>query len=151
MHRFDSEGVEIAYFDERPVGADRGEPIVLVHGFASSARINWVSPRWVQTLTQDGRRVIALDNRGHGMSEKLYDPEAYTTAKMARDVENLIAHLGLTRVDLMGYSMGARIVSALTVKRPELTRSLILEALARISSQAWACRSALPKRWRPRR
>ncbi len=129
MQSFHSEGVEIAYIDEPAAGADRGEPIVLVHGFASSARINWVSPRWVQTLTQDGRRVIALDNRGHGESEKLYDPEAYATSKMARDVENLIAHLGLSRVDLMGYSMGARIVSALAAKRPDLTRSLILGGL----------------------
>lgn len=129
MPSFDSDGVEIAYIDEPAVGADLGEPIVLVHGFASSARINWVSPRWVETLTQAGRRVVALDNRGHGRSQKLYDPADYATPLMARDVENLIGHLGLGRVDLMGYSMGARIVSFLALKRPDLARSVILGGL----------------------
>lgn len=129
MLRFESDGVDIAFLDAPSVGRDRGEPILLVHGFASNHRINWVSPRWVETLTGAGRRVIALDNRGHGASEKLYDPSAYATDVMACDVENLIAHLGLRRVDLMGYSMGARIVSFLTLKRPELVRSMILGGL----------------------
>ena len=73
--------VEIAYLDE---GA--GEPIVLVHGFASIKEVNWVQPGWVSTLTRDGRRVIALDNRGHGQSTKLYDPADYHTDLMAGDV-----------------------------------------------------------------
>ena len=119
MHTFLSHGVRIAYYHYAPVGSDRGEPIVLVHGFASSCRINWVNPRWVDTLTKAGRRVIALDNRGHGASAKLYDPEAYTTDLMAGDVAGLIDHLDLTRVDLMGYSMGARIASAVASRHPE--------------------------------
>ncbi len=129
MQSFLSDDVRIAFIDVAPEGSDRGEPIVLVHGFASSARINWVNPQWVQTLTRDGRRVIALDNRGHGQSEKLYEPAAYASELMAQDVENLVAHLGLGRVDLMGYSMGARIVSYVGLRRPELVRSLILGGL----------------------
>ena len=129
MHTFLSRGVRIAYYHYAPVGSDRGEPIVLVHGFGSSCRINWVNPRWVDALTRAGRRVIALDNRGHGASAKLYDPEAYTTDLMAGDVAGLIEHLDLTRVDLMGYSMGARIVSAVASRHPGLTRSLILGGL----------------------
>ena len=126
---FLSDGVRIAFIDVAPEAPDRGEPILLIHGFASNHRINWVNPRWVDTLTKDGRRVIALDNRGHGKSEKLYDPELYRTDIMAGDVANLIARLGLGRVDLMGYSMGARIVSFLALDRPDVTRSLILGGL----------------------
>ena len=66
LKTFSSDGVHIAYVDVAPEGTDRGEPILLIHGFASNHRINWVNPRWVQTLTRAGRRVVALDNRGHG-------------------------------------------------------------------------------------
>ena len=69
MQSFDSDGVSIAYLDE-----GKGDPILLIHGFASNVATNWVDPQWVRTLTQDGRRVIALDNRGHGQSDKLYEP-----------------------------------------------------------------------------
>ena len=87
MPSFHHGPVEIAYFDE-----GEGEPIVLVHGFASTKEINWVHPGWVATLK--GRRVIALDNRGHGASTKLYDPEQYRTSLMADDVRALLDHLG---------------------------------------------------------
>ena len=129
MHTFHAQGVRLAYYHYAPVGPDRGEPILLVHGFASSHRINWVNPRWVDALTKAGRRVVALDNRGHGHSEKLYQPEAYLTEIMAGDVAALIEHLDLGRVDLMGYSMGARIVAFVALRRPELARSLILGGL----------------------
>ena len=55
-----------SFIDVPPEGFDRGEPILLVHGFASNHRINWVGPRWVETLSRAGRRVVAFDNRGHG-------------------------------------------------------------------------------------
>ena len=72
MPSFHNGDVEIAYLDE-----GEGDPIVLVHGFASSKNVNWVYPTWVSELSKDGRRVIALDNRGHGESSKLYDPAQY--------------------------------------------------------------------------
>src|SRR5664279_3643051 len=116
--------VEIAYLDE---GQNRpnAEPIVLVHGFASNKQVNWVHPGWVATLTRAGRRVIALDNRGHGASSKLYDPAAYHSAMMAQDVRALLDHLKIERADVMGYSMGARIAAFLAVNHPQRVRSLV--------------------------
>ncbi|MSO68231.1 MAG: alpha/beta fold hydrolase [Pseudolabrys sp.] len=124
MASFKNGAVEMAYLDE---GA--GEPIVLVHGFASTKEVNWVAPGWVSTLTRAGRRVIALDNRGHGQSSKLYDPAAYHSASMAVDVAALLDHLDIERADVMGYSMGARIAAYLTVNSPARVRALILGGL----------------------
>jgi pimeloyl-ACP methyl ester carboxylesterase len=124
MARFANGGVEIAYLDE---GA--GDPIVLVHGFASTKEVNWVHPGWVATLTREGRRVIALDNRGHGASGKPYDPSAYHSATMADDVHALLDLLKIERADVMGYSMGARITAFLAVKHPGRVRSVILGGL----------------------
>ena len=116
--------VELAYLDE-----GRGEPIVLIHGFASSKEVNWVQPGWFATLKAAGRRVTALDDRGHGQSTKLYEPADYHTSKMASDVRALLDHLGLPRVDVMGYSMGARIAAFLALEHPDRVRSLILGGL----------------------
>src|SRR5436305_13411935 len=121
MPTFKHDGVEIVYLDQ---GA--GDPIVLVHGFASNKETNWVQPGWISTLTRDNRRVIALDNRGHGQSTKLYDPADYHTDAMAGDVAALIAHLGLQRADVMGYSLGARIGAVLAARHPQRVRALIL-------------------------
>jgi pimeloyl-ACP methyl ester carboxylesterase len=129
LQSFSSGGVKIAFIDVRAEVDDRGEPILLIHGFASSYRINWVNPRWVETLTHAGRRVIAFDNRGHGLSQKLYAPGDYRSDLMARDAANLLAHLGVERADVMGYSMGARIGSFLALAEPPLVRSLILGGL----------------------
>src|SRR5262249_46298700 len=104
-------------------------PIVLVHGFASTKEVNWVHPGWVAALTKANRRVIALDNRGHGASSKLYDPSAYHSAIMAEDVRALLNHLQIGRADVMGYSMGARITAFLAVEHPERMRSAILGGL----------------------
>jgi pimeloyl-ACP methyl ester carboxylesterase len=124
VQSFRHDGVEIAFLDE-----GEGEPIVLVHGFASTAQVNWVHPGWVATLTRAGRRVIALDNRGHGASEKLYDPAAYHSARMADDVRALLDHLDLARADVMGYSMGARITAFFALAHPARARRAVLGGL----------------------
>jgi pimeloyl-ACP methyl ester carboxylesterase len=129
LRRFSSDGVDIAFIDATPQGRDLNEPILLIHGFASNHRINWVNPRWVETLTKSGRRVVAFDNRGHGQSEKLYAPADYHADLMTKDAANLLAHLGVERADVMGYSMGARIASFLALNRPSLVRSLVLGGL----------------------
>lgn len=124
MPTFKNGDVEIAYLDE-----GEGDPVVLVHGFASNKQINWVNPGWVATLTRAGYRAIALDDRGHGESGKLYDPAAYHSAIMADDVRALLDHLDIPRADVMGYSMGARISAFLAVNSPARVRSLVLGGL----------------------
>jgi pimeloyl-ACP methyl ester carboxylesterase len=120
MPSFHNGAVEIAYLDE-----GEGDPIVLVHGFASSKNVNWVYPTWVSDLRKDGRRVIALDNRGHGDSEKLYDPEQYAIPEMASDVVALMDHLGIPHADVMGYSLGGRIAASIALTSPQRMRSAI--------------------------
>jgi pimeloyl-ACP methyl ester carboxylesterase len=122
--KFNAGPVELAYLDEGD-----GDPIVLVHGFASNKEVNWVHPGWVATLTRAGRRTIAFDNRGHGASTKLYDPALYRSDLMADDIRALLDHLGLARADVMGYSMGARIVAFLAHAHGERVRSAILGGL----------------------
>jgi pimeloyl-ACP methyl ester carboxylesterase len=124
MSRFRNGDVEIAYLDE-----GQGQPIVLVHGFASTKEVNWVHPGWVTTLARAGRRVIALDNRGHGASSKLYDPAIYHSATMADDVRALLDHLNIERADVMGYSMGARITAFLALSHAARVRSAIFGGL----------------------
>lgn len=124
MPVFHHGSVELAFLDE-----GQGEPIVLVHGFASSKEVNWVQPGWVATLTGTGRRVIALDDRGHGQSSKLYDSADYHTTKMAGDVRALLDHLKIERADVMGYSMGARIAAFLALEHPAVVRSMVLGGL----------------------
>lgn len=131
MQHFSSDGVDIAYLDLAPTAGDpeAAEPIVLIHGFASNHAVNWVNTMWTKTLTHAGRRVILLDNRGHGASETPYDPSAFHSATMARDALNLMDHLGVARADVMGYSMGARITAHLALMAPERVRSALLGGL----------------------
>jgi pimeloyl-ACP methyl ester carboxylesterase len=126
LEHFSSGGVDVAFIDVQPQSDDLGEPILLIHGFASNHRVNWVDPRWVETLAQAGRRVVAFDNRGHGQSQKLYSPADYRADLMTQDAANLLARLGIERADVMGYSMGARIAAFLALAEPERVRALIL-------------------------
>lgn len=124
MSVFRSGDVEIAYLDE-----GSGDPILLIHGFASSLRVNWIDTSWVKTLTGAGYRVIAIDNRGHGQSQKLYRLEDYGAPLMAEDARALLDHLGIARADVMGYSMGARITAFLALAHHERVRSAIFAGL----------------------
>ena len=125
IRHFDSDGVKIAY---RMVGV--GDPVLLIHGFASNHQVNWVDTGWVKHLEGEGRRVIAIDNRGHGQSEKLYDRERYGAPEMAEDARRLLDHLSIQRADIVGYSMGARITAFLAMAHGERVRSAVLGGLA---------------------
>lgn len=124
MQRLDSDGVSISYLDE-----GQGDPILLIHGFASNSTVNWRNTNWVKTLNAAGFRVIAFDNRGHGQSEKLYDPSGYGAPIMAEDALRLLDQLGIASADVMGFSMGARIAAFLTLAHPERVRSVIFGGL----------------------
>lgn len=130
MQTFSSDGVNLAFIDLAPTSdAPRGESVILVHGFASSHMVNWVNTQWTKTLTHAGYRVVALDNRGHGRSDKPHEPEAYSSQIMAEDVRRLMDHLEIARADVMGYSMGARISAHLALAHPQRLRSLLLGGL----------------------
>jgi pimeloyl-ACP methyl ester carboxylesterase len=126
MPTFSSQGIEIAYIDEGP---REGAPVLLIHGFASNAKTNWVDPLWVRFLTGTGRRVIAMDCRGHGGSQKLYALEDYGAPLMAEDARRLLDHLGIARADVMGYSMGARITAFLALAHPDRVRRIVFGGL----------------------
>jgi pimeloyl-ACP methyl ester carboxylesterase len=121
MPSFHNGAVEIAYLDE-----GEGDPILLVHGFASNKNVNWAYPGWISELRKNGRRVIALDNRGHGESAKLYDAEDYHIGTMAGDVTALMDHLDIERADIMGYSLGGRMAAFLAYSQPQRLRCAIL-------------------------
>ncbi|MBN9062446.1 MAG: alpha/beta hydrolase [Rhizobiales bacterium 65-9] len=132
MRHFSSDGVDIAFIDNaahEPVAPGGGAPVMLVHGFASTHAVNWVNTLWTTTLGRAGFRVVALDHRGHGQSEKLYDPAQYGPAIMAEDVRRLMDHLAIERADVIGYSMGARITAQLAVAHGDRVRSAVLGGL----------------------
>jgi pimeloyl-ACP methyl ester carboxylesterase len=122
---FLSDGIEIAY-----EVAGRGPAVLLVHGFASNHRVNWIDTGWVRTLSEAGYRVVAFDNRGHGRSAKLYDPASYTAPVMADDASRLLTHLGLTSAAVIGYSMGARIAAFLAINHAAKVSRAVFAGLA---------------------
>lgn len=128
MNYFLSKGIRISFVDLLPeVG--RQEPIVLVHGFASTHKVNWIDTSWTSTLLRAGYRVIALDNRGHGESEKLYNPVLYEPRLLADDVIGLLDHLEISSSHIMGYSMGARIAAVAAVTHQQRIKSVVLGGL----------------------
>jgi len=128
MQHFQHDGFDIAFLD-RPANGAPGEPVLLIHGFASNHFTNWVSPGWMKTLADAGYRSIAFDNRGHGESSKSYDPEAYTPEKMASDAAALLDNLGIEQAHVMGYSMGARIAAFLALQEPQKVATLVFGGL----------------------
>lgn len=114
MPYFESDGLKLAYRIEGD-----GSPILLVHGFASTHRVNWVQTSWSRTLIEAGFRVIMADGRGHGASDKPHASSAYTLDAMAEDIVALLDHLGEPGVDLMGYSMGAMVSLVAAANHPE--------------------------------
>ncbi len=119
-----SDGLTLSYDDNAP--ADYERAILVVHGFASNRDEGWKRTGWYSAFERRRFRCIALDQRGHGQSAKPHDPQAYLRENLARDVVELIDHLGINRVDLFGYSMGARVASAAALRAPERFSNLIL-------------------------
>lgn len=112
-----------------PEERDGGRPVILLHGLFSNAEINWIKYGHAATIAAPiagrGRRVIMPDFRAHGMSDAPHDPACYPPDILARDVEELVAHLGLSDFDLGGFSLGAR-TAVRCVVRGMTPRRLIL-------------------------
>ena len=117
--------IQLAYLDE-----GEGEVVLLLHGFASSARINWGSTGWVDMLVNEGYRVIAVDHRGHGNSTKLYDPYEYEASMMASDAKALLDLLSIEQAHVIGYSMGARVAAFMGMNYPAVVKTLTFSGMA---------------------
>jgi len=127
LQTFQSDGVTIAY---REAGDAAADPILLIHGFGSSSQVNWLHTGWIDRLVKEGRRVVAVDNRGHGGSQLLYDPALYDARDcMAEDACRLLDHLDIGTADVMGYSMGARVSAFLAINHGDRVRSVIFGGL----------------------
>lgn len=116
---FDSDGVRIHYQDQ-----GEGPPVVLIHGYMASGNMNWRVPG-VQQLLGPDYRVITIDNRGHGKSDKPTRAEAYGS-NMADDVVRLLDHLQIPKAHLVGYSMGGMISLNVSARYPDRVRSALI-------------------------
>lgn len=112
---FHANGVTIHYVDE---GDPLGTPVVLIHGYAANIDLNWRYPGVRDYFTERGYRVIAIDLRGHGLSDKPHARDRYGIA-MVEDVVRLMDHVGLSRAHVVGYSMGGMITLKLLEKHPD--------------------------------
>jgi pimeloyl-ACP methyl ester carboxylesterase len=113
--------VDIAYLDE-----GEGTPVMLIHGFASTRKVNWLNTGWVRKLADAGFRVVAFDNRGHGESGKFYSRSDYSLDVMAGDTIALMDFLSITSAHVVGYSMGARIAAMLAIHHADRVNRLVL-------------------------
>jgi pimeloyl-ACP methyl ester carboxylesterase len=125
MATFNSGGLALAYDDIQPAGEASGT-VLMVHGFATSRAENWRRLGWYGAFEGKGYRVVALDLRGHGESEKPHDPAAYGRDALVADIVGLMDHLALGRVDLLGYSMGARLSLQTALTHPGRIANLIV-------------------------
>ena len=116
---FDSDGVQIHYLAQ-----GKGEPVLLIHGFAANYQYQWIVPGIFQALAKD-HLVIAMDVRGHGKSGKPTDPDKYGT-EMVEDAVRLLDHLKIKKAHVVGYSMGALITGKLMVTHPDRVLSATL-------------------------
>lgn len=126
---FDSKGVKIRYVTE-----GKGEAVVLIHGWMSDSGM-WGKDRSGETKLNskesDGFRLIALDCRGHGKSDKPHDADKYD-AEVAGDVIRLLDHLKIEKAHLVGYSSGAYVVGKVAATHPDRVLSLVFGGQAPI-------------------
>ena len=128
LHAESSDGVLIAYRAHGEVAETDAAlpPVLLVHGFASDATITWERTGWVSALREAHRTVITLDLRGHGESDKPADADSYARERLGMDLLAVLDSAGAAQVDLVGYSMGNRVISDMTSLAPERARRVVI-------------------------
>ncbi|WP_353115012.1 alpha/beta fold hydrolase [Microbacterium sp.] len=100
------DGIRIATYS----WGDPDAPVVVaVHGFASNTHDNWVLAGWMRRLSSAGFRVLGIDQRGHGQSDKPHDPAAYSLRALAADVETVLDTYLIDTASYLGYSLGGRV------------------------------------------
>ena len=124
MARFTaSDGVGLAYDDQ---GSSDLKPIILLHGFASNRHEGWRRTGWEAAFLQRRDRVISLDTRGHGESDKPHAADFYGLERLTQDVAELMAHLDIARAHIIGFSFGARVGLQLALSHPGQVDHLVL-------------------------
>lgn len=116
---FDSAGIRIRYWEQ-----GEGSPVVLLHGFSSTAESAWIAEGLMAAIAA-GHRALAIDGRGLGGSDKPHDPSLYGP-EAARDTTRLLDHLGLARAHIVGYSHGAHLAAWLATAEPARFATLTL-------------------------
>jgi len=101
-------------------------PVLLVHGFASNADVTWNGTGWLRALGDAHRTVITVDLRGHGESDKPVDADSYAPERLGDDLLAVLDSARAERVDVIAYSMGNRVVSALAALAPERLRRVVI-------------------------
>lgn len=117
----DNNGVRIHYKVE-----GEGPPLVLHHGFSGSSE-HWYDAGYVATLQQD-YRLLVLDARGHGASDKPHEPAAYELKQRVGDVVAVLDHENISQTHYYGYSMGGWVGYCVAKYAPERFQSLIIGA-----------------------
>jgi pimeloyl-ACP methyl ester carboxylesterase len=121
---FSRDGTALAWTE-----AGSGKPVLLIHGFASTLRRNWDGTGWMSALARAGYRAIAYDQRGHGESEKRYDPDDYSPLRLAEDALAVLDAAAAGHAAVMGYSMGARVALEVALRHPNRVRALVLAGM----------------------
>ncbi|SIO28987.1 Pimeloyl-ACP methyl ester carboxylesterase [Agromyces cerinus subsp. cerinus] len=107
-------------------GEEDAPTVLCVHGFASSCRDNWVSTGWVRDLTRAGYRVLGIDQRGHGASDKPHEASAYGMDAFVDDITTVLDTYLLDSVLYAGYSLGARVGWQVAVQVPDHVERAVL-------------------------
>lgn len=134
------DGVELAVHRLAP-REGRGRPVVLLHGLFSSAEMNWIRFGHARILADAGFEAIMPDLRAHGESAKPHDPAAYPPDVLVRDMQALVAQLGLGEYDLGGFSLGAR-TAVRCVLAGMAPRRLVLAGMGLEGLAGWDRRAA---------
>jgi pimeloyl-ACP methyl ester carboxylesterase len=108
-----SDGLKIHYFELGTTGT----PVILIHGYTANAEGKWIKPGIMQALASR-HRVIAIDARGHGKSDKPHDPAKYGP-RMANDVIELMNHLKIPKAHIHGYSMGGAMLTQILAQHQD--------------------------------